>query len=236
MNVFVPICFFFGIQKSLKYCKFSRKWKFEGVLWRTIALELLFERIFRPSEFDFGWFPSPQNPFFDPRIEFRETCVNHFRWSTYFDDQGDDKQINWEDLIMCLAIWEVSKRRGLLNCGDLRMGLWKCIALIVVVDLFSRVGWTAGRFLSPLLQSAPTGHSCIPSVQALPSEHIQLTDEFRPILRSWMYFAGFLIVLGIPICRHQRAAVFHRFSSTHAWWIAPTHIKDIIRKVWNCAV
>ena len=43
----------FGIQKSLKNRKFSKKLMFEGVLSSTIALDLLFGWIFSPSELDF---------------------------------------------------------------------------------------------------------------------------------------------------------------------------------------
>ena len=43
---------------------------------------------------------------------------------TYVDDQGDEGQINgWmdgEDLIICVAIWTLYKRRGPLTCDDLR--------------------------------------------------------------------------------------------------------------------
>ena len=52
---------------------------FEGILFSTIALELLFGWIFSPSELDFEWFLSLQNLFFESRIAFEETCVKRFR-------------------------------------------------------------------------------------------------------------------------------------------------------------
>jgi hypothetical protein len=100
-------------------------------------------------------------------------------------------------------------------CGDLWIGFRKGITLVVVVDFLACTGGTASSFLPPLLQSAPAGHSCLPSVQAFSSEHIRLTDEFRPILRSWMDFAGFLIIQGVPICSYHGATIFHIFITTH---------------------
>ena len=65
----------FGVQKSPPNCYFSKKLKFEGVLWSTIALELLFKWILKPSELDFGGFLSPQKVFFGSCIEFTEAYV-----------------------------------------------------------------------------------------------------------------------------------------------------------------
>ena len=48
---------------------------FEGVLFSTIALELLFGWIFRPSELDFEWFLSLQSLFFwVPHRIWRDMC------------------------------------------------------------------------------------------------------------------------------------------------------------------
>ena len=69
----------FWSPKIIKNRKYAKKMIFEGVLFSTIALELLFGWIFSPSEIDFEWFLSLQNFFFKSRIAFGETCVKRFR-------------------------------------------------------------------------------------------------------------------------------------------------------------
>ena len=59
----------------LKNHKFSKKLMFEGVLWSTLALELLFGWILSSSELDFEWFLSLQNLFFwVPHRIWRDMC------------------------------------------------------------------------------------------------------------------------------------------------------------------
>ena len=62
-----------------KITKFRDKLRFGGSFWSTVAFELLFGRMLRFLEFDFGWFWSLQGPFFGPRVTFAETCVDHLR-------------------------------------------------------------------------------------------------------------------------------------------------------------
>ena len=53
---FLGFCLRFGSQKSLKNHKFSKKLRFEGLLWSSIAFKLLLEWILKPLEFDFHGF------------------------------------------------------------------------------------------------------------------------------------------------------------------------------------
>ena len=56
LAIFIGFWFHFGIPKSLKNRYFSKKWRFEGGLWSTIAFELLFEWILEMLELDFDGF------------------------------------------------------------------------------------------------------------------------------------------------------------------------------------
>ena len=69
----------FWSPKIVKNHNFSKKLMSGGVLWSTIALELLFGWILSPSEFNFERFLSLRNLFLESRIAFGETCVRRFR-------------------------------------------------------------------------------------------------------------------------------------------------------------
>ena len=79
LSVFGRFGLHFGGQKTSQNHKFSKKWKFQGVFWSTIAFELLFGRILRFLELDFRTFSSLQGTFFGSRVAFAETCMEHFR-------------------------------------------------------------------------------------------------------------------------------------------------------------
>ena len=86
----------FGSQKSLKNHNFSKKLRFEGLLWSSIALKLLFEWILRPSELDFHGFECLWTMFFDSFVHWAEICVEHVRLQTllwWLGRRGADQQI-----------------------------------------------------------------------------------------------------------------------------------------------
>ena len=72
----------FGNQNSLKNHKFSKKLRFEGLLWSSIAFKLLFEWILKLSELDFHGFYCLWMVFFDSLVAWAEICVEHVRLQT----------------------------------------------------------------------------------------------------------------------------------------------------------
>ena len=77
----------FGVQKSSTNRKFSKKLMFEGVLWSTIALELLFGWILSPLELDFKWFLNLRTCFFlNPASHLERHVWSVTGWRTCFDD------------------------------------------------------------------------------------------------------------------------------------------------------
>ena len=109
LSVFGRFGLHFGGQKTSQNHKFSKKWKFQGVFWSTIAFELLFKRILKPLDFNVGWFSSFQEVFLGFAVAFAETCVGLFRLQNllyWLGRRGADQWMDgWMDGACLVPPW-----------------------------------------------------------------------------------------------------------------------------------